>query len=203
MLGALVLTLGSCVGAPTPEQASDMVLVLREYGAWAWAIGIGLIWADAFLPVPQTSVIAALGIVYGPVLGGLVGSIGLVSGGLIGYGLMFTAARRFAPRFVGPKTLQKVESLSDKGGAWAIVLSRSFSHSIPEAIVFLAGLARMPIKKFIIALTLGSVPVGFAFAAIGAGLADRPLLALIVSYVIPILLLPIALYLARRRAPRS
>jgi hypothetical protein len=44
------------------------------------------------------------------------------------------------------------------------------------------------------------VPAAFAFAAIGAGWADQPVLALAVSYVLPILLLPIALYLMRLRA---
>ena len=58
----------------------------------------------------------------------------------------------------------------------------------------------MPMPKFTAALTIGSVPTAFAFAAIGAGWADQPFLALAVSYVLPILLLPLALYLMRRRA---
>jgi uncharacterized membrane protein YdjX (TVP38/TMEM64 family) len=66
--------------------------------------------------------------------------------------------------------------------------------------VFLAGLAGMPMREFIAALTIGSVPTAFAFAGIGAGWADQPILALVVSYVLPILLLPVALYLMRLRA---
>jgi uncharacterized membrane protein YdjX (TVP38/TMEM64 family) len=57
----------------------------------------------------------------------------------------------------------------------------------------------MPIRKFTAALTVGSVPTAFAFAAIGAAWADQPVLALTVSYALPILLLPIALHLIRRR----
>jgi len=67
------------------------------------------------------------------------------------------------------------------------------------AVGFLAGLAGMPMRKFTAALTIGSVPTAFVFAAIGAGWADQPILALMVSYVLPILLLPIALYLMRLR----
>jgi uncharacterized membrane protein YdjX (TVP38/TMEM64 family) len=66
--------------------------------------------------------------------------------------------------------------------------------------VFLAGLSGMPIRTFTGALTIGCVPTAFAFAAIGAGWADQPILALVVSYVLPILLLPVALYLIRLRA---
>jgi uncharacterized membrane protein YdjX (TVP38/TMEM64 family) len=199
VIGVLSLVLASCAKMPTPQDANDAVLALREYESWAWAVGIALIWIDLVLPVPQTTVIAALGIIYGTLLGGLLGSLALVTGGLLGYGLMLTSARRFVYRFVGPRSLYKMERLFDRGGAWAIVLTRSLPYSVPEALVFLAGLARMPMKNFIMALTIGSVPTAFAFAAIGAGWADQPIVALVVSYVLPILLLPIALYLMRPR----
>jgi uncharacterized membrane protein YdjX (TVP38/TMEM64 family) len=200
VIGVLALVLASCA-IPTHQDANDAMLSLREYGSWAWALGIALIWADLVLPIPQTAVIAALGIIYGTLLGGLLGSLGLITGGLLGYLLMLTSARRFVQRFVGLQSLHKMESWFDHGGAWAIVLTRSLPYSVPEGMVFLAGLAGMPMRKFTIALTIGSVPTAFAFAAIGAGWADQPILALLVSYVLPILLLPIALYLMRLRAP--
>ena len=200
LIGVLALVLASCATIPTPQEANEAVLVLRTYGSWAWALGLVLIWADLVLPVPQTAVIAALGIVYGTLLGGLLGSLGLITGGLLGYGLMLTSARRFAQRFSGPRYLHRMESLFDRGGAWAIVLTRGLPYSVPEAMVFLAGLAGMPMRKFITALTIGSVPTAFAFAAIGAGYADQPIMAFAVSYVLPILLLPIVFYLVRLRA---
>jgi uncharacterized membrane protein YdjX (TVP38/TMEM64 family) len=193
-----VLGFASCARIPTPAAANHAVLTLREYERWAWASGIALIWADLVLPVPQTAVIAALGMIYGTLLGGLLGSIGLITGGLLGYALMRTSARRYVHRFVGPQSLHKMERLFDRGGAWAIVLTRSLPYSVPEAMVFLAGLGGMPARRFIAALTIGSVPTAFVFAAIGAGWADQPILALVVSYVLPILLLPIAFYLMRR-----
>lgn len=200
VIGVLSLVLASCARVPTAEEANAAVLMLREYESWAWAFGIALIWADVVLPVPQTVVIVALGIVYGTLLGGLLGSLGLITGGLLGYALMRTSARRYVQRLVRPQSLQKMERLFDQRGAWAIVLTRSFPYSVAEIMVFLAGLAGMPMGKLIAALSIGSVPVAFAFAAIGAGWADRPILALVVSYVLPILLLPIVLYLMRPRA---
>jgi uncharacterized membrane protein YdjX (TVP38/TMEM64 family) len=194
----VALALASCATIPTPQEANDAVLILRKYQSWAWAAGIVLIWADLVLPIPQTVVITALGVIYGTVLGGLLGSVGLITGGLLGYVLMLTSARRMVKRFVGPQSLNRMESLFERSGAWAIVLTRSLPYSIPEAMVFLAGLAGMPTRKFPVALVLGSVPTAFAFAAIGAGWADQPVLALVVSYVLPILLLPIALFLMSR-----
>jgi uncharacterized membrane protein YdjX (TVP38/TMEM64 family) len=167
--GVLCLVLASCATAPTPEAANDAVLLLRDHGSWAWALGIALIWGDLVLPIPQSVVITALGMTYGVVTGGLIGSLGLISGGLLGYGLMRTAPRRFVQRFVRPRSLQTMENLFERRGAWAIVLTRS-------------------------------VPTAFAFAAIGAGWADQPIAALAAGYVLPIVLLPIALYLMRLRA---
>jgi uncharacterized membrane protein YdjX (TVP38/TMEM64 family) len=203
VIGVLSLVLASCAKIPTPQEANEAVLTLRTYGSWAWAIGIALIWVDVVLPIPQTAVIAALGIMYGTLIGGLLGSVGLITGGLLGYGLMHTSARRFAQRFAGPRSrrsLYKMEGLFERGGAWAIILTRSLPYSIPEAMVFLAGLSGMPLRKFIAALTIGTMPTAFVFAAIGAAWANQPIVALAVSYVLPISVLPIALYLMRRRA---
>lgn len=200
VIGVLSLGLASCAAIPTSQEANDAVLALARYDSWAWAVGIALICADLVLPIPQTAVIAALGIIYGTLIGGSIGSLGLIAGGFLGYGLMLTSARRFVRRFVGPRSLNRMEGLFDRGGAWAIILTRSLPYSVPEAMVFLAGLAGMPMRKFAAALTIGSVPTSFVFAAVGAGWADQPIVALAVSYVLPILLLPIALYLMRRRA---
>jgi uncharacterized membrane protein YdjX (TVP38/TMEM64 family) len=197
---AVMLLLSACRKVPTAQEANDAVLVLREYETWGWAIGIGLIWADVVLPIPQTSVIAALGIIYGAVMGAVIGSLGLVSGGFLAYALTLTAARRLMPRLLGTGSRHKLERLFDEGGAWAIVLTRSLPYSVPEAMAFLAGLARMPLPKFLAALTIGSVPTAIVFSAIGAGWAHQPIVALTVSYVVPILLLPVALYAIRRRA---
>jgi uncharacterized membrane protein YdjX (TVP38/TMEM64 family) len=200
LIGVLSLVVSSCGRIPTAQEANDAVLTLRQYESWAWALGIALIWVDVVLPVPQTAVIAALGIIYGTLLGALLGSLGLITGGLLGYALMLTSLRRYAQRLAGPQSLHTLERVFDQGGAWAIVLTRSLPYSVPEAMVFLAGLAGMPTRTFIAALIVGSVPTAFVFAAIGAGWAHQPVLALVVSYVLPIFLLPVALYVMRRRA---
>src|SRR4029453_12628088 len=107
----LAMALASCAPAPTAEDANDAVLMLRKYDAWAWAVGIALIWADLVLPVPQTVVIAALGIIYGGVLGGGGGGGARITQGLLGYVPLLTSARRMVKRFVGPQSLDGMERL--------------------------------------------------------------------------------------------
>jgi hypothetical protein len=63
VIGVLLLVLASCATIPTPQEANDAVLALPKYESCAWALGIALIWADLVLPIPQTAVIAALGII--------------------------------------------------------------------------------------------------------------------------------------------
>jgi uncharacterized membrane protein YdjX (TVP38/TMEM64 family) len=65
--------------ALAPVAAADR---LRDFGAWAWAVGLALLIADPFLPVPATAVMTALGLIYGPVLGGLVGAAGAMLAGM-------------------------------------------------------------------------------------------------------------------------
>jgi uncharacterized membrane protein YdjX (TVP38/TMEM64 family) len=194
------MTLTACASVLSAEEANATVLMLRRFEGWAWAVGIVLIWADLVLPVPQAAVIAALGVVYGTLVGGLLGTLGLITGGLLGYALMHTPVRRLAQRVVGARSLGQMEDMFDRGGAWAIILTRSLPYSLPEAMVLLAGLSRMPMSKFVAALILGSVPTAFTFAAIGAGWSDQPIVALAVSYVLPILLLPAVFYVLRRHA---
>lgn len=202
IIGAVSIFLASCSGRmPTIDETDALVSRLRDYDAWAWALGIGLIWADLVLPIPQAAIIAALGIIYGTVVGGLVGSFALTTSGLLAYFLMQTHARRLLVRLVGTRSMDKMSVFFDRSGAWAIVLTRSLPYSIPEAITFLAGLSRMPFQKFLAAMLLGSVPTAFVFAGIGARWADRPLLALTVSYVLPVVVLPVVLQMMRRRGP--
>jgi uncharacterized membrane protein YdjX (TVP38/TMEM64 family) len=82
------------------------------------------------LPVPQTAVVAALGIIYGVIGGGLISSFGLVTGGLLGYAVARRYGRRLVVRLVGDRSLKKVESLFEHERMWAIVLTRSLPHSI-------------------------------------------------------------------------
>jgi hypothetical protein len=56
----------------------------------------------------------------------------------------------------------------------------------------------MPVRTFLVSLISGSVPAALLYAGIGAGWARDPLLALAVSYALPILLLPPALLVMDR-----
>jgi len=164
------------------EQGS--VEWLRQYGALA---GIGLLIADLFLPVPGTVVMSAMGYVYGPWWGGLFSSVGSVLGGLLAYGLCRALGHRAAVWLAGEKDLEKGERFFRNGGGWVVTLSR-WLPLLPEVVACMAGLTRMPLRIFLVALLCGSLPLGFVFAAVGAAGKDTPGLALALSAGIPVLM---------------
>jgi len=176
---------------------------LADYGRWAWAAGLLVLASDLLLPIPATAVMAALGFVYGPVWGGLIGTAGGFLGGCIGYGLCRAFGRPLAARILGQKDLEQGERLFARAGGWLVVLSR-WLPILPEVIACMAGLSRMPLRPFLIALLCGSAPLGFAFAAIGHAGVEHPVLAIALSALAPpVLWLVVQPYVLARARSRS
>lgn len=160
---------------------------LRGHGAAAWIAAIGLLSSDILLPVPSSAVLAALGMLYGPAIGGAVGVAGMIAAGLLGYGLSRWLGRPLALRFLDAEALSGAERRLRRHGAWVIVLSR-WVPVLAELVVFAAGLGVMPLPRFAAALVLGSLPPGLFYAGLGYGGADQPLPTLLACLVLPALL---------------
>ena len=165
---------------------------VRRYGSYAWLAAIGLLISDVALPVPNTAVMAALGMIYGPVLGGTFAAIGSAISGIVGYGICRLMGRPVATWLNGRQGLAKGEAVFENAGGWIVVLSR-WLPIISEVVSCAAGLAKMPFPIFLGALVCGSIPLGFSYAFIGFLGEDRPVLTLIITA-----LLPFALWLILR-----
>lgn len=163
------------------------VQMIRDSGALGPLLAIVMLVGDLVLPIPTTAVFAALGIVYGPWLGGLIASFGSFLAGVCGY----TLCRRFglpvAQALAGADSMASGERLFERAGGWLVAFSR-WLPLLPEVVSCLAGLSRMPLKPFLFALLCGVIPVGFVFAAIGHSGASRPLLTLTLSALAPLVL---------------
>ena len=177
---------------------------LENYGGWAWAVALALLTADIVLPVPGTAVMAALGVVYGALLGGTIGALGSWLSGMVAYGVSRLLGRDAALKLAGAKDLERGERFfRADGGGWAVALSR-WLPLLPEVIACLAGLARMPVKRFAVALACGAVPLGFTFAAVGASGRESPTLAIVLSAALPLVVWPVAArLLASGRRPEK
>ena len=168
----------------SPAGAIDW---LNRYGSWAWAAGMVLLAADVVLPLPSTVIMAALGYVYGPILGGLISTAGSFLSGVLAYSLCRLLGRGAALRLLGQRDLARSELLFVKLGGWLVVLSR-WLPVFAEVIACLAGLTSMSPLVFFLALLCGSLPLCFIFASIGYVGVTQPALALILSAALPLLL---------------
>lgn len=160
-------------------------LWMEGFGNWAWAAGVLLLVGDIVLPIPSTVVMSALGWKYGWFLGGLLSAGGSVLSGLVAYGACRWFGRPAGRWIAGEDGLLRAGEWLEKGGGWLVALSR-WMPVLPEAVACLAGLARMRWRTFWLALVCGSVPLGFAFAAIGHLGHSKPVLAVLLSAVVPI-----------------
>jgi uncharacterized membrane protein YdjX (TVP38/TMEM64 family) len=159
----------------------------RDYGSWVWAIGVLLLMGDLLLPIPATAVMTTLGILYGPLLGGFLSALGSFLAGSLGYGICRQFGRGVAVALLGERDLARGKQLFSRHGGWLIAFSR-WLPVLPEVMACMAGLVRMPVKAFLSALACGAIPFGFTFAMLGHAGADRPLLAIGLSALIPLIL---------------
>lgn len=157
---------------------------LKGYGEWAWAIAILLLMADLFLPLPATLIMAALGYLYGPLAGGLIGGIGSFVSGSTGFWLCRSLGEKQAINLLGKKDYEKGKKIADNIGGWIVVMSR-WLPVFPEVIACMAGLTRMPALYFHLALLCGALPMGLVYAFVGSTGVDHPALSLGLSAGIP------------------
>lgn len=164
-----------------------MVDRLRAAGPWGAALAVALLTLDLLAPIPASAVMAALGIVYGPWLGGALSTLGATLSGLTGYGLCRAFGQPLAERLAGREGLAAARTLFARGGGWLVALSR-WLPVLPETVACLAGLAAMPPRRFLAALLCGTAPMGFAFAAAGWMGRETPVVTLLIAALVPLAL---------------
>ncbi len=160
---------------------------ILSWGKMGGVAVIALLVVDLFLPIPATGVMSAAGFVYGPLAGGLLGACGSFFAGMLAYALCRAFGRRAAERLAGAEGLAQNEALFRRGGPWLVALSR-WLPVFPEVVACLAGLARMNVRTFIVALLCGTVPMSFTYAAVGALFSTEPGWALGLSIALPVVL---------------
>ena len=180
-----------------PETFDEVVAWLRGHGRYAWAVGGSVILADALLPVPSTPAMFSMGVIYGPLLGGIVCGVASVLSGLVGFGATRILGRRGALFLVGEKDLARTYAFYERFGLYAVVLGRAIGGPAEWAVI-LAGLSSMPVLHVLLALCLGGLVSGLVMAGLGAMAVTQPVLALVLTLSVLAIL-----FLAGRRMTRS
>jgi uncharacterized membrane protein YdjX (TVP38/TMEM64 family) len=131
---------------PTSKTAAFVILILIS---------------DIILPIPVTIILATLGMTYGPLVGGFIGTIGTFAAGSIAYCLCRLTNHRITGFLLGKKGVKHIELAFRKHGGWAVALSR-WMAILPELVSCCAGLVRMPARHYFPALICGVTPMSLA-----------------------------------------
>jgi uncharacterized membrane protein YdjX (TVP38/TMEM64 family) len=144
---------------------------VRGAGVWGPLILLGLQIAQILIaPIPGVFVPIVAGILYGPLVGVLIATVGT----MIGSGAAFAIGRRagmpLLRRWIGAGMVAKAQELV--GGKRWLALAPIFllPFSPSDAICFIAGMIGMKASRFALAVLLGRVPKDAALALAGAGL---------------------------------
>jgi uncharacterized membrane protein YdjX (TVP38/TMEM64 family) len=192
----LVLALAVVFALPFLLFGEGFAAALSGEAAMRWLSGFGtftglaavlLLACDLLLPVPASGVLATLGMLYGPLAGGAIGTLGLVVSGMVGWLFGRWIGRPLAARLCTPEEWAQAVALFARFGGPAVAVCRALPL-LPEVMSLAAGIFGMRLLPFLIALLCGAVPVAFGFAAFGAAFADRPLLGVLLSLLVPALL---------------
>ena len=182
-----------------PGEFDEVVVWLRAQGDYAWAVGAGVILADAILPAPSTLTTFAMGIIYGPLLGGAIGGCASVLAGLLGFGATRLLGRRAAVWLVGEKDLARTQAFYERWGLYAVVFGRAIGGPVEWAVIF-AGLSKLRFLPVLGALCLGGFGSSLVMAALGAMAVTQPLTAVAISGGLLAAVLVVAHWLTRPRA---
>ncbi|EAR52287.1 trigger factor [Oceanicola granulosus HTCC2516] len=154
-------------------------------------------------PIPSGPIAMAAGAVYGVTGGGAVS----IAGAFLGAMIAFAIARRFRSALAGR---------DNRIAAWIcrprsptmLMLAVFGARLVPlisfDAVSYAAGLTTLSTWRFALATLLGVAPMGFAFAAMGAGVADgeHRTLAIIVASAVTVAL-PAAVWGVQRARGRA
>ena len=181
--GLIALALGNQF--EVPSSFAEAVAWLRSFERWAWAVAMAVIIGDFLLPLPSTPALVTLGIIYGPLLGGLLGGIATTSSGLLAFGVTRALGRRGALFLVGARDLARAQRFYDRWGVYAVTLGRALGGPL-EWLVLIAGISGMPFPRVLVALLVGGFSASFVTAWLGDLAVDRPALAITLVLVLAI-----------------
>ncbi len=126
------------------------------------------------VPIPSEVVLLATGMIWGWLLGGIMGVIGSMAAALLCFYVSKRGGRPLAKKFVGEKAINMADDLIHKYGTKAIIVSRLIPFISFDVISYASGLIDIKLKKYAIGTLIGSVFRAFFYSIWGALLGFTP-----------------------------
>lgn len=150
----------------TPDSVRAAVL---GWGAFAPLAYILILALRPFLFFPSTLLFIAAGLAFGPVLGTLYA----VLGGTIGAVVSFAMARWLGREFIQARLPPRLRRLQESEWGVGLIFLLNLVPIVPmTAVCYGAGLSRVPLGMYTLAVVGGLTPRAFAYTFFGDSLLD-------------------------------
>ncbi|MBX9791987.1 MAG: VTT domain-containing protein [Pirellulales bacterium] len=171
LIGLIVLCLAVpaapfVIAGPAIERAiSDWLAGSSSRTAIATAV-VAILAVDIVLPVPSSFVSTFAGAKLGPLSASTASWLGMTLGAGLAFGLARWFGRPFAARLAAVGDVDRTLDLTERFGAWLLVLTRGVPI-LAEASVLALGVSQLPWSKFLPALVLSNLGIALVYSVFG------------------------------------
>ncbi|MFX0173910.1 MAG: TVP38/TMEM64 family protein [Candidatus Hodarchaeota archaeon] len=128
---------------------------LNEIGWFLFIILMGI--QGILIPIPSELVLLSSGLIWGLILGSILGIIGSMAAGVLTYYIAVLGGRPMIERFLGQENLEIIDTYIDKYGARAILIARAFPFMPFDPISYASGFLKIRFREYFIATLFGSI----------------------------------------------
>lgn len=143
---------------------------LGAIGVWAYVVAPLLMAMVSILPIPAEAPAMANGVLFGPVVGGLITWTGAMAGAWISYEIASRWGRPLGRRIVSDAAVARVDHAAEAAGWWGLIVLRFIPVIAFTAINWGAGLCGVPRWRFLWTTAVGISPGVILFTSSGLGL---------------------------------
>lgn len=177
----------------------DIQSFLDSLGFFAGAIFVLLVILEVIIaPLIPLVLYVAGGLVFGPLLGGILVLVGNLIGAYIVFKLVKKYGRSYVKKNVSKEKLQKFDRFAKKHGAWSLFLLRVNPITSSDVFSYIYGLSNISLKRFLIATGAGIAPLIFIQSFLGGRLLESNTVLFPVLVVLTILFVALIVYLFMR-----
>lgn len=150
-----------------PSNVIQFINQLGFLGKLAYISILAL--AIVISPIPGTPITVAAGAIWGPLIAGIYGVVGIFLGSLIAYFLGRTLGRTAVQMLTG-KTIYLSKHKGEAYLGWVVFVTHCLPIMPFDLVSYGAGLSRLSFKIYALSTLLGTIPCTFFLTYMGASL---------------------------------
>ena len=136
-----------------------------QFGPWAPLASLFLMIVQAIVaPLPAVLITGANGLLFGPLLGGLLSIVSATLAAAVCFLLARSFGAPFVSRLVPSAVRQRTNTLMTQHGTAAVLIARLLPVVPFDPISYVAGLTQMRLAAFCWATLVGQIPAGMTYA---------------------------------------